>query len=239
MLAAVGTVAAVEAPPAEFNRRATATAQILAGITPNPTDPVLNRLLELDAWKEHQKWMTAQWAEVRGRIKTVEGWRDHELKVANAQKKTLLYPFSGPDFFNAYAFFPDHSRYVFFSLERPGALPDLESVTTLQFGKLLTDVRGAFRDIFERNYFITSYMNKQLTTPWVRGTVPVMATMMALMNRRIVRIEPIDLFPELTKAYDTLEEKRPRLTLRGVRMEFSNPSAAGRPAALLFFFRCY
>lgn len=227
MLAAVGTVAAVEAPPAEFNRRATATAQILAGITPNPTDPVLNRLLELDAWKEHQKWMTAQWAEVRGRIKTVEGWRDHELKIANAQKKTLLYPFSGPDFFNAYAFFPDHSRYIFFSLERPGALPDLESVTTIQFAKLLTDVRSAFRDIFERNYFITSYMNKQLTTPWVRGTVPVMATMMALMNRRIVRIEPIDLFPELTKAYDTLEEKRPRLTLRGVRMEFSNPSAAG------------
>ncbi len=227
MLAAVGTVAAVEAPLAEFNRRATATAQILAGITPNPTDPVLNRLLELDAWKEHQKWMTAQWAEVRGRIKTVEGWRDHELKIANAQKKTLLYPFSGPDFFNAYAFFPDHSRYIFFSLERPGALPDLESVTTLQFAKLLTDVRSAFRDIFERNYFITSYMNKQLTTPWVRGTVPVMATMMALMNRRIVRIEPIDLFPELTKAYDTLEEKRPRLTLRGVRMEFSNPSAAG------------
>ncbi|MGZ8467674.1 MAG: hypothetical protein ACXWXT_19195, partial [Candidatus Binatia bacterium] len=83
LLAAVGTVAAVDAPPAEFNRRATATAQILAGITPNPTDPVLNRLLELDAWKEHQKWMTAQWAEVRGRIKTVEGWRDLEVKVAN------------------------------------------------------------------------------------------------------------------------------------------------------------
>ncbi len=87
----------------------------------------------------------------------------------------MLYPFSGPDFFNAYAFFPDHSRYVFFSLERPGSLPDLESVTLVQFTKLLQDVRSAFRDIFERNYFITSYMTKQLTTPWIRGTVPVMA----------------------------------------------------------------
>jgi hypothetical protein len=226
-LTASHPIAAVEAPPQEFNRRATATAQLLAGITPNPPEPAFNRLLELDAWKEHQKWMTSQWAEVRGRIKTVEGWRDHELKIANPQKKTLLYPFSGPDFFNAYAFFPDHSRFVFFSLERPGALPDLESVTTQQFTKLLTDVRGAFRDIFERNYFITSYMNKQLTTPWVRGTVPVMATMMALMNRRIVRIEPIDLFPELTKVYDTPEGKRPRLLLRGVRIEFANPSTPG------------
>ena len=225
-LSAALPAGAIDAPAGEFNRRATATAQILAGMTPNPADPVLSRLLEQDAWKEHQKWMTAQWGEVKGRIKTVEGWRDQELKIANPQKKTLLYPFSGPDFLNAYTFFPDHSRYVFFSLERPGTLPDLESVTPPQFAKLLTDVRSAFRDIFERNYFITSYMNKQLTTPWVRGTVPVMATMMALMNRRIVRIEPIDLFPELTKAYDTPDGKRPRLLLRGVRMEFANPGSA-------------
>ena len=227
LLSANTRAAGVEGPIPEFNRRATATAQILAGITPNPADPALNRLLELDAWKEHQKWMTAQWSEVRGRIKTVESWRDQELKIANAPKKTLLYPFSGPDFFNAYAFFPNHSRYIFFSLERPGALPDLESVTAQQFAKLLTDVRGAFRDIFERNYFITSYMSKQLTTPWMRGTVPVMATMMALMNRRIVRIEPIDLFPDLTKAYEPPESKRPRMIMRGVRIEFSNPGASG------------
>ncbi|MSP36900.1 MAG: hypothetical protein EXR70_00235 [Deltaproteobacteria bacterium] len=213
--------------PQEFNRRATATAQLLAGIMPNPPEPAFNRFTELDAWKEHQKWMTSQWALVRGRLNTMETWRDHEVKVTGAAKKTMLYPFSGPDFINAYALFPDHARYVFFSLERPGALPDMESVTTVQFIKLLTDVRGAFRDIFERNYFITSYMTKQLTTPWVRGTVPVMATMMALMNRRIVRIEPIDLFPELNRAYDTPDAKRPRLLLRGVRVDFANPAAAG------------
>lgn len=211
----------------EFNRRATATAQLLAGITPNPPEPAFNRLIELDAWKEHQKWMTSQWAQVRGRLGVMENWRDHEIKIAGAAKKTLLYPFSGPDFLNAYTFFPDHNRYVFFSLERPGALPDMESVSVTQFTKLLTDVRSAFRDIFERNYFITSYMTKQLTTPWIRGTVPVMATMMALMDRRVVRIEPIDLFPELNRAYDPPDAKRPRLLLRGVRIDFAYPGAAG------------
>jgi hypothetical protein len=213
--------------PAEFNRRATATAQLLAGITPNPPEPAFNRLTDLDTWKEHQKWMTSQWAHVRGRLGIMESWRDHEVKIAGAQKKTLLYPFSGPDFLNAYTLFPDHARYVFFSLERPSSMPDMESVTTVQFAKLLTDVRSAFRDIFERNYFITSYMTKQLTTPWIRGTVPVMATMMALMNRRIVRIEPIDLFPELTRAFDTPDGKRPRLLLRGVRIDFANPATQG------------
>jgi len=210
----------------EFNRRASATAQLLAGITPNPPEPAFSRLIELDAWKEHQKWMSSQWAQVRVRLGVMESWRDHEIKLVGGHRRTLIYPFSGPDFLNAYTLFPDHYRYVFFSLERPGSIPDMESVTAVQFTKLLADVRSAFRDIFERNYFITSYMSKQLTTPWIRGTVPVMATMMALMNRRIVRIEPIDLFPELTRAFDAPDSKRPRMLLRGVRVDFANPATS-------------
>jgi hypothetical protein len=227
VLSAVGQSLANSEDSMEFNRRATATAQILAGITPNPLDPALKRLVESDAFKEHQQSMTSSWAQVRGRIQTMETWRSHEIKIPGAQKKTLLYPFSGPDFLNAYTLFPDHGRYVFFSLERPGTMPDLESVTPVQFTKLLQDVRTAFRDIFERNYFITSYMTKQLTTPWIRGAVPVMSIMMALMNRRIVRIEPLDLFPELTQDYDAPDAKRPPVMMRAVRIEFANPGASG------------
>src|SRR5947207_12745046 len=177
--------------------------------------------------------MEVRWHQVRIRIFATESCRSHEMKIPNAQNRTLLYPFSGPDFLNAYILFPDHPRYVFFSLERPGTLPDLESVTPAQFGKLLQDVRDAFHDIFQRNYFITDYMNKQLTTPWLRGTVPVMATMMALMNLRIVRIEPIDLFPELNRQYENPEADRPRLLLRGVRMEFAAPNG---PSQQLYYF---
>ena len=211
----------------DFNRRGTAIAQILAGITPYPAEPALKRLVDSDSFKEHQQWMTSNWNQVRGRIQTIETWRTQEIRLSGTQKKNLLYPFSGPDFLNAYTFFPEHNRYVFFSLERPGNLPDLESVTPVQFAKLLQDVRSAFRDIFQRNYFITSYMTKQLTTPWIRGTVPVVATMMALMNRRIVRIEPLDLFPDLTQAYDMPDAKQPRVRLRAVRIEFANPNVPG------------
>jgi hypothetical protein len=223
-----------EAQNGDFNRRATATAQIMAGLAPAAGDPAIDRLTKLEAFVEHQKWMAAQWSQVRGRISAMETWRSQELKIAGAQNKTLLYPFSGPDFFNAYALFPDHPSYIFFSLERAGALPDLENVSTAQFAKLLEDVRGAFRDIFQRNYFITDYMNKQLTTPWIRGTVPVMATMMALMNLRIVRIEPLDLFPELTRTYDAHDAvKRPRRIMNAVRMDFVSMHG-GRPQHLYY-----
>jgi hypothetical protein len=219
----------------EYNRRATAIAQVLAGIQPAAGDPAIDRLTKLEAFAEHQKWMSAQWSQVRGRMSTIENWRAQELRIPGTQNRTMLYPFSGPDFFNAYALLPNYPRYIFFSLERPGSMPDLESVTPTQFVKLLQDVRSAFRDIFERNYFITDYMNKQLTTPWIRGTVPVMATMMALMQLRIVRIEPIDLFPELTRAYDAPDVPRgPHRIMRSVRMDFVGASG-GAPQQLYYF----
>ena len=218
----------------DFNRRATATAQILAGITPPAGDPALDRLVKLEVFAEHQKWMASNWGQARSRISVIQSWREQQVKISGAYNKTLLYPFSGPDFLNAYALFPDHPLYIFFSLERPGTLPDLESVRPAQFGKMLHDVRSAFRDIFERNYFITDYMSKQLTTPWIRGTVPIMATMMALMDLRIIRIEPIDLFPELTNSYEALEAKRPRKLMVGVRIDFQ--SANGGPLHQMYYF---
>jgi hypothetical protein len=218
----------------EINRRATATAQVMAGIPPIGGDAAIDRLVKLEVFAEHQKWMAAQWGQALARISVIENWRAQEVKIAGAHSKTLLYPFSGPDFLNAYALFPDHAQYIFFSLERPGALPDLESVTPAQFAKLLEDVRNAFRDIFQRNYFITDYMSKQLTTPWIRGTVPVMATMMALMNQRIVRIVPVDLFPELTRSYETNDAvKHPRKLMRATRIDFV--SASGGPAQQLYY----
>jgi len=233
LLMLVGLANGAGAEVQEFNRRATATAQIMAGISPVGGEPALERLTKLDAFAEHQKWMVAQWSQARGRISAIQNWRSQEIKIPRAAQKTLLYPFSGPDFLNAYAFFPDHSRYIFFSLERPSSLPDLESATPVQFGKMLEDVRNAFRDIFQRNYFITDYMSKQLTTPWIRGTVPVMATMMALMNLRIIRIEPVDLFPELTRAYEARDTvKHPRMIMRGTRIVFVG---AGAQQELYYF----
>jgi len=194
----------------------------------------VDRLVSSEAWEEHQKLMAEQWGQAKTRLLTMAQWRSQEVSISHPQRRTLLYPFSGPDFLNAYALFPDHQRYVFFSLERPGTLPDLESVTPAQFSKLLQDVRSAFRDIFQRNYFITDYMTKQLTTPWIRGTVPVMATMMALMGQRIVRIEPIDLFPELTRNFEAREAQRPRRIMRGVRIDFADAKSTA-PQQLYYF----
>ena len=217
-----GTVAAMAAPV--HDARLSAAAQLMAGITPPAGDPLVDRLAALDAFREHRQWMREAWAPVRTRLNAMERWREQNIRVGEPRTRTLLYPFSGPDFLNAYALFPTHARYVFFALERPSELPDLAQKTPQQFAELLASVREALRDIFERNYFITSYMSRQLTAPRLRGTVPVMAVMMALNNRLIVSVEPVDLFPNLTAAYAEPGAKRPRMPMRGVRMVFLDPA---------------
>lgn len=226
--------AAAPPPPLAFDRRLTAAVQVMAGIAPEPGDPVVDALVATEAFRQHQAWMREQFAPVRARLAAMERWRDQTLRIPEAGHRTLLYPFSGPDFLNAYAMFPQHARYVFFSLERPSELPDLAQKSPAQLAEMLESLRAALRDIFERNYFITSYMSRQLTAPRLRGTLPLIGTMMALYGRVIVSAETVDLFPELTESYARPGARRPAIPMRGVRVVFGDP-ATRRTQQLHYF----
>ncbi len=213
--AAVAVIAAIA-----VDARATATAQVMAGILPAAGDAVIDKLVATDSWQKHQEVMQTQWKAVRARLDAIEKWRDQEIKLKDVAGRTMLYPFSGPDFLNAWALYPNHGKYRFFSLENPGALPDLGKMGPKEFEALLASVREAFTEIFQRNYFITSYMGKQLTQAQLKGAVPVIATMMALNGLRIAKIETIDPFPDLTKAFTEPQAKRPAKMLRGAKITF-------------------
>ena len=211
-------------------------AQVLAGVEPAAGDPRIDQIVATQEWRAHRDWVQARWAEVRPRLASISRWRQESLPLADGGARTLIYPFSGPDFLNASAMFPDHRRYVFFSLERPGSLPPITALGDRQRARVLEDVRAALQDIFERNYFITDYMTRQLATPYVTGTVPVMAVMMALTGQRIVSIEAVDPFPELTREYSRPDARRPRKLLRGARITFIGAGdEAGPPRTLEYY----
>lgn len=241
LLCAFGARAQAPAAPAPkpavpapvVDARATATAQVMAGIQPAAGDAVIDKLVATEGWKQHKAAMEAQWKPVRARLDTIEKWRDQEIKLTNVGARTLLYPFSGPDFLNAWSLYPNHGKYMFFSLENPGVLPNLEKMGAKEFDALLRDVRNAFNEIFQRNYFITSYMGKQLTTPHLKGTVPIITTMMAMNGLRIAKIESVDPFPELTRAFEEPKAKRPGKILRGSKITFI--TADNRPHELSYF----
>lgn len=229
-------VSPIPAKPAiVIDQRATAIAQLLGGITPTPGDPAIDRIAQSEVWLKHKETMVLEWKKVRSRLEVIEKWRDSEIKLKDVSKRTLLYPFSGPDFLNAWAFYPNHARYLFTGLEMPGTLPELDKLGPKEIDMLLRDVRNALDEIVQRNYFITSYMGKELTSPYFKGTVPIMSMMMALDGLHIVKIEPYDPFPELTKAYeDPKAAKKPGKLLRGAKITFTVPNS-NRSNELYFF----
>ena len=133
------------------------------------------------------------WAKVKqGRAGAMARWRDASIGTACTGSGTLLYPFSGPDFANAYVLFPGCRNYILFGLELPGAVPELEALDRAAFGRLLGDVRVAVGDLIERNYFITSRMTRQLHTSQLQGVVPVLIASMALAGLDVRSVEPLE-----------------------------------------------
>jgi hypothetical protein len=168
------------------------TARLMAGLA--PMYPGHYSHAQGDAWKEHSAAMQGGWAHLRsGRVNAMSSWRNQEISARCPVGKTLLYPFSGPDFFNAYWLFPECDTFVMFGLEHIGEIPDLEAMSERDFARLMSDVRTATADLFSRNYFITENMSRQLYTAQLRGVMPLIMISMALSGAEILRMTPQEL----------------------------------------------
>ncbi len=202
--------------------RVNSTARLIAGIA--PTMPAHIDFAETEAWKEHSAYMKSAWARLNERqVAAMASWRDSAVSKTCPAGKTLLYPFSGPDFFNAYWLFPDCETYIMFGLEHIGDVPEFERMNEQQFARLLADVRTATTDFFGRNYFITENMSRQLRTAQLRGVLPLFMIPMALSGVDILRIRPFE-FPAAARTV-AVAAGRPMRQLKGTTIEFRAPGS--------------
>lgn len=213
--------------PADEASRLTSTARLLAGIP--PSDPAHAEIARTRAWQAHSAEIQSKWAPVRdGQAAAITAWRDARLPKTCPVGRTLLYPFSGPDFFNAWWLFPECETYVMFGLEHIGNLPAIEKLGERDLAQLFTDVRNSMLNILERNYFVTGTMSKQLRTERLRGVVPVLAVQMALTGVEVLRIEPLTLTKSARTAVPEPAVKgKPaaKRRLAGVTVEFRRPGS--------------
>jgi len=203
----------------------TATAKLLAGIDPGGADPAITAITSSDAWQKHRNAARAGGRQLRQRLEVINRWQGAHVP-AQAQGRTLLYPFSGPDFINAYAMFPASERYVFFSLEPVGEVPGLDTMEPQRQAELFGDLRTALNDLVALNFFITPNMKERLQTDALQGTVPVLLAMMGLLDLQVDKVEPFDPWPERTQLYASPAGKagpHPALLEQGVRIAFTNP----------------
>ena len=221
------TVAAAAPPPSlDADARLTSAAQLLAGAATDYT--AHERIAALEAWQAHRAALAPRWERLqRERLSVIETWRNQVLGSDISTCRTMLYPFSGPDFLNAYLLFPRCDTYVMFGLEAPGAVPPFESMSADEAALYLNDMRVALTDFLARNYFITSRMAKQLQTPRLKGVLPLMLASMGLLDVRIIAVEPFDLGPGSEAA------RRAGRRAQGAKITFSH-AQVGKPQTLYY-----
>jgi hypothetical protein len=218
----------------------TSTADLLSGREPASKEGAVRAIVEDPEWQKHRDAIHAASAKLGKRLALTETWRRAHLPAMGAGS-TLLYPFSGPDFFNAFALFPDADTYVFFGLESPGGVPDLAAASPEHREKLYGDLRSSLVNLIGRNFFITSRMMKDLHTEDLHGTVPIMMAMMGLLDLQVVEVSPYEpwaahpLGEERPADKDKDKDKdRARMAFmpRAVKIVFLNPRSQRRQTLL-------
>jgi hypothetical protein len=160
-------------------------AEFLAGI-PLGKGSALSPLQKSPEYRRYQKELEDQWAFCRSvRYETMQQWgRDH-LGQHPSTRGVLRYLFGGPDFLNAYAFFPDTRVMVLGGLEPVGEVPPPEALDPASLGGALRALEEALHTSLFCGYFITSEMKPQLVRGSFQGVLPVLYTELALTGNVI------------------------------------------------------
>ena len=185
-----------------------ATASVLAGV--KSSSGALAKYLDSTAWKENATFIDSSWNRLeRGRLGKMRTWRDKELIKVSQNERTLFYPFSGPDFLTAFTFFPNVDKYVMLGLEPVGKLPEVAKMKNKDAEQYVKYFKISLADIFNKSYFITQYMGRDLQNQKVNGTLPILSFFIKRTGNDIADIkflakvnkDSIGEFPYDTKSY--------------------------------------
>ncbi len=169
------------------DNRFNATASVLAGV--KNTAGSLKKYLDSSAWKENASFIDSSWSRLeRSRLSKMRTWREKEFAAINQNTRTLFYPFSGPDFLTAFTFFPDVDKYILIALEPMGKLPEITKLKHKDAEEYIHQFKISLTDIFNKSYFITKNMNRDLNYQKVNGVLPVLAFFIKRTGNEIANI---------------------------------------------------
>jgi hypothetical protein len=147
------------------------TARFIAGL-PQQHNNNLSALEKDKYWVDFRTQMDANWKKMyETRLLKMAAWeKDVFSRTVNDSLK-LFYPFSGPDFLHANFLYPRTKEIVMCALEPVREVPALDKLTEKDRDRFLDSLGNSLRDIFNKSYFITKHMQKDL---WqVKGVLPL------------------------------------------------------------------
>jgi hypothetical protein len=196
-------------------------ARFLAGLPPADDSP-LAALSKEKVWQDHAHTFDMSFTSAEQNINSVRAWSSANVTTA---QPTVFYPFSGPDFIYANAFYPKAKTYVLAGLEPVGTVPD----PTALHGSLAPDLaalRTSLRWLLGRSYFITSQMGSDLRRGRFTGTLSLMYVFLARSGHTIREVTPVKL--DETGALQPDGEGGRRIPARGVKITFAGSDGEAR-----------
>jgi len=169
-------------------------ARFLAGM-PNRTRPDIQ---QTDAWKAHRSEMDVRWERAERRLAHIRDFGRSEL--ADPGHSHIFYPFGGPDFLYADAFFRNAGTYSLAGLEEIGSLPDLSSLTESQIATSLRGLQTSISSSLDYSYFLTKDMRLDLESTNLKGVLPVLYVYLARTGHRIHKADYVHITSEGTIA---------------------------------------
>ncbi|MGI4761661.1 MAG: hypothetical protein ACRYF0_13210 [Janthinobacterium lividum] len=177
-------------------------AAYLAGLEPKAETP-LAELAAQPTWQAFAKDQDKSWAKYRTtHTAPMNKWAATELDSVRQATTTLFYPFSGPDFLNAFTLFPTASTYVMFGLEPVGSVPSREN---LQNPAILPAVKKSLWSVLNFSFFRTNDMAVDLKSVNLDGAVPLIMLFAARTGNHVQAVRPVqlDVQGQLHEATDT------------------------------------
>lgn len=130
---------------------------------------------EMTFWNDYKTSIDTPWNRITNeRLAKMDTWSETEMSPKINDTLLLFYPFSGPDFLNAFHLFPNANEYILIAMEKLGTIPDLYNLDEEDLKGYLDAVNFALRDIYKRSYFITGNMDQDLRKHKVNGVLPLL-----------------------------------------------------------------
>lgn len=207
-------------PSLTKDERFDAIASIIAGKNSGNQD--YHTVENTECWKQYVRFVDSSWARVDAiRFSKMREWAKTECADANNSTRDLFYPFSGPDFLNAFILFPNAKTYYLLALEPTGAYPDLrkfdEQATCNYFGHVVESLQ----DILKKSYFITRKMNVAFQANNVDGVLPILSLFLKRTGNEIINVNRVaidSLGNTVETAYDSASVAKGRP--KGLRIDF-------------------
>ncbi len=206
-------------PTLNVNNKFNNITAVLCGDKAQAND--LNYLFDTLAWAKHVTFIDSSWKKLeRNRLQAMKKWGRKEFETSNIQSTTVFYPFSGPDYLTANAFFPNADQYIMLGLEPVGKLPEL---STFKAGEALDyeqDFKKSLGDIFSKSYFITQKMLKDFQSQKVNGLLPVLAFFIKKSGNQILNINYLIRYKQDSVSEVSYEFKSAEYKPFGVKIDF-------------------